>query len=103
MPPSFDDVTWESIRTIFGENSPSWLRSPRINDLDSLDSTTYLYRANSRGNSVMWRQVVEMLRSASDNANLEFDEEDNYTLELEPSDELDAYLSGIRVIEARKD
>jgi len=62
--------------------------------------------------SVAWAQVVERLRrhrahgdyhEASASANLEFDEEDDYASELEVSDELDAYLSGIRVIEARKD
>jgi len=35
-------------------------------------------------------------------ADLAFDKDDDYTSELEPSDELDAYLSGIKVIEVRK-
>jgi len=198
MPPIFEDSTWESIRMISEVNLPSWLRSPRINNPDSLDSTTYLYGVYSgrdreislrsengepirmvsetspfmrfddfirdevvfvglsnnqgeefrvpmrellheeaqeyraqggeedseyfRGLQERWRecmptggdasvecaQAAEMLRrrlpslrgdyhEASVSANLEFDEEGDHAAELEPSDELDKFLSELKI------
>ena len=104
MAPRFDDLTWESIRMISEESLPSWLRSPRINNPDSLDSIFYSYRVNEHGNisipprprvsDKLSRRIKQMVIDEPLEAIAGQDD-----LELMPSDELDKFLSELKIKE----
>ena len=99
MPLGLNDVTWESNREISlrSENGEPIRLVSETSPYMRYDDRIYGEFADQDEAFTGW--LFGDYHEASANANLEFDEEDDNTSEFVPSDELDKFLSALKIKE----